>query len=196
MRNWILLFLLFVIAGCATAALPRGPDTFALADHPNAHRVGVVKVIDTRDKEGIGTIGGLGVKAKKDDMVDLTTNYLIHTLNRELSLNVVLIEELGESKPEDVIARHSVDRLLVVKVYNMRLFSFDALLHPARMTMDLEVTLYDQAGKVLFSTFVKGEHERWFGLNVSDANLGRLVDEVTKNAVYNIFYTVKLKDLL
>lgn len=184
-----------LVNGCATAKLSGGPDTFSLIEHPNTVRVGVPRVVDERGTSNVGTIGAAFIQVKSE-LVDLTTNYLINHLNTRMNLNV---ERLKTAAAQDIAAAsllHQTERVLVVRIKRLKMFSMDALMQPVEVDLDLECEVYDAVGKLIYRQTITGRHEKRIGISIVDKTTGKLVESAVLDAMNNLVKDPGLKKSL
>ena len=188
-------FLGVFISGCASAKLSRGPDTFSLIEHTNSLRVGVPKAHDERGTNRAGTIGAAFIQVKSE-LVDLTTNYLIHYLNTKLDLNVERIPMTGAKDRVSTPSPHNMDRVLILRIKRLKMFSMDALMQPVEVDLDLECEVYDSDDHLVYRQTIMGHHEKRIGISIVDKTTGKLVEAAVLDAMNNLVKDPGLKKSL
>lgn len=188
-------FVSFLVTGCATAKLSKGPDTFSLTEHTASPRIGIPRVVDERGTSQAGTIGAAFIQVK-GELMDLTTNYLVNHLNTKLNLN---IERIKAQTPQDIASassERSMDRVLIVRIKKLKIFSMDALMQPVEVDLDLAYEVYDMSGKLIHQQEVLGHHEKRLGISVVDKATGKLVEAAVLDAMKNLVKDPGLKKSL
>ncbi len=175
-----------ILSGCATARLSKGPESFALTQHPNAVNVGVAKVVDERTSANVGTIGAAGIRVKQADLSDITTNYLVNSLNTELKTNVTRIVSINNENAATVAGSTAADVFLATHIKRVKIFSADALMQPVEVNIDMELTVYDKAGKTIYTAPISGTYEKRIGISIVDKATGQLVESTVQDAVNNL----------
>ncbi len=183
MRALLFVITSLILTGCATARLPKGPESHALILYENAGRIGVPRAADERKGENIGTIGGAVIKVRKYDLVELATNYLVYYINEKIKLNVVRVT-LGESDPAEVVASaYKVDGLLVMKIKELKMFSIEALMQQVKTDLTLELMVFDASGVKIYNRVVTSHHEKRIGVSIVENSTGKIVEAVVKGAL-------------
>jgi len=172
---------IMLCAGCTTARLTAGPDVSVLQMHKDALSVGVPVVEDLRAGKKVGTIGAAGVNVEQDDLRDLATSHLVKTLNMEMGVNVVRTAASTEENLANLSGQYAVDRFVVAKIKEFKMFSADSLLQPVDVDMVYEVSVYDGSGKKIFRGSFNGQYSKRVGV-VSQKGLGQLVEATVMNA--------------
>lgn len=185
-----MVFLSALISGCATAKLSRGPDTFSLIEHSNALRVGIPRVVDERGTANIGTIGAAFIQVK-GELVDLTTNYLINHLNTKMDLNVERLKGIASAP-----SQQPTDRVLVVRIKKLKMFSIDALMQPVEVDLDLECEVYGPGGQLIHKQAIMGHHEKRIGILIGEQTTGKLVEAAVLDAMNNLVKDPGIKESL
>lgn len=194
-KTLVAAFLGVLITGCATARLSQGPDTFSLIEHSNAVRIGVPKATDARGTNKAGTIGAAFIQVKSE-LVDLTTNYLINYLNTRLNANVIRIKTVDSQEISSVSSQYQADRIFILKIKRLKMFSADALMQPVEVDLDLAFEVYDQTGKQIYKQEVTGHHEKRIGISIVDKTTGQLVEAAVLDAMNNLVKDPGLKKSL
>lgn len=188
-------FLSVFVSGCASAKLSRGPDTFPLIEHTHSLRVGVPQAVDERGTNRAGTIGAAFIQVKSE-LADLTTNYLINYLNTRLNLNVERIQMAAVQDFATIFSQHNMDRVLIVKIKRLKMFSVDALMQPVEVDLDLECEVYDPSGNLIYRQTFMGHHEKRIGISIVDKTTGKLVEAAVLDAMNNLVKDPGLKKSL
>lgn len=195
-KNFLTVLLISgLVSGCATARLDSGPS-IALTHHMQAPNVGVSKVIDERQSPNIGTIGAAGIRVKQADLSQTLTNHLIQSLNSHLKVNVTPVVEVHDQNAASVAESSNTDRVVSLRVKKLKMFSADALMQPVEVNMDLELKVYDRAGKVIYTTPVTGSYEKRIGISIVEKSTGQLVNSTVQEAINNLIKDPGLKKSL
>jgi len=152
-------------------------------------------VVDERGTANAGTIGAAFIQVK-GELVDLVTNYLINHLNTKMDLNV---ERLKTATAQDIASASSVyhtDRVLVVRIKRLKMFSMDALMQPVEIDLDLECEVYDPDGKLIYQQTIMGRNEKRIGISIVDKTTGKLVEAAVLDAMNNLVKDSGLKKSL
>lgn len=187
---WVLV--LFTISGCATAKLPAGPDIYGLNKYSDVGAVAVSKVVDERGTISAGTIGATGVRVK-NDVVPLTTNYLLSMMNTNLNLNVIPVGSLSSASAGEVLGQSDAGGGILLKIKSLKLHSVDAMMQPVEVDMDVDVAVFERGGKVVVEKSVSGHYEKRIGLSIVDKSTGELVDQVVRETIANVIKDSDIK---
>lgn len=191
----IMIALLGILEGCATARLPKSPDIYALQQFPTATRLAVPKVIDQRGTNNAGTIGAAGIRVK-DEIVDFTTNHLLHELNNRLNVNVVTTGAVDEDQASQAVETTNTDGLVIAKIKKLKMHSMDALMQPVEVDMDMDVLVFDKQGQKLLEKTIIGHYEKRIGLSVVDKSTGELVDSTVQDTMHNLVKDTDFKNAI
>lgn len=195
LKSVLVLALLAVFTGCATARLPESPDIFSLQQFSTSTRIAVPKVVDERGTNNAGTIGAAGIKVK-DEIVDFTTNHLLHALNTRLNVNVVTTGPVNEAQASQAVETSNTNGLVIAKIKRLKMHSIDALMQPVEVDMDMDVLVYDKQGQKLIEKTIIGHYEKRIGLGIVDKSTGELVDATVKETMQNLVKDTDFKNAI
>jgi hypothetical protein len=195
MRAPFILAGLFVVAGCATARLSKGPDVYTVSQHPSGLKVGVAKVVDQRESTKAGSIGATSVRVDKD-IADMTTNYLIQTLDQQMQVNVVPVEASTPAGVASIASQRGVDAVVVSQITSVKMFSADAIMQPVSTSIDMNTVVYNRDGSEKYRRSFSGKYEKRIGLTIVDKATGELVEEAVKDMMAGVGRDTGLKEAL
>lgn len=187
MRPFVLAMLIgsvVSVSGCATIALPQGPDIYSFTQQPGAPTILVARPADLRpDKKKIGTISLLSLSMKADPS-ELVGKEAVAALY-ERGINGRL-EPIPADQPAgfaDAIQRSNADGLLALSIQSLSVESFDAIMDPPTCELALQATLYDRQGSLVESSNATGHVQRGVNTFATERSVGELVGETTHDAV-------------
>jgi hypothetical protein len=185
MKRIAIALVLAVFTGCAAARLPKGPDVYSLPEYPSAPKVGVAKVADARESTKAGHIGATSVRVDKD-VADLTTNYLLDALNRDMKLNVAHAEATGPAGIASMASQQGMDAVLVSAIKRVEMSSADAVMQPVHTVVDMECVVYGRDGSERYRRLFSGSYDKRIGITIVDKATGELVENAVKETVTSL----------
>ena len=186
MKQIFLFGIIVFISGCATARLPQGPDIYSTHQYSEARAFGVVKVVDQREKKKAGTIGALTVNVDHEELAQITTNYLIESLNLKLQLNVSRISKFDPENIDLPLSNQNLNGFIVARIKKLKLFSVDAILQPVSVEIFMEIDVYNTQGQIVYSDVFDGYFNKRMGLRTSSEAHGELVESAVKTLMENL----------
>ncbi len=196
MKTTSLLLILLLINGCATARLSSGPDTTALIQHKDLASVGVATAIDDRESEAIGTLRGATIAIKRNDLVDLVSNYLIRYINEKAGLNVERVEISDTDSIKLIASKNKVKAVIVLRIKSLKLFSNDVMPRLIGAELILELSVFDETGQEIYRRPVISHFENPIESPVVEKNAKELIESVIKNGLSQYGKDAGLKKII
>lgn len=175
--------LLLSTVGCATARLPKGPDTSILIRHQEPAPVVAARALDERGSEKIGAIGATTIFVRKSELVNLVSNHLIRYLNEKVGLDVERVQTIETDSIQLTATKKKAEGVILLRIKSLRMFSLDALLDPVQTDLTLELIVFDERGEAIYRRAVTGRHEKRIGISVVEKSAGELVESVVKETL-------------
>ena len=172
-----------LLAGCATAMLPQGPDIYSFSVRPNAPTIVVARAVDERaNKQRLGSIGATQFSMKADP-VELTGKEAVAALYEQGfngTLGHVSSDQPGTFAEE--AQRLGAQGVLALRIKSISIESFDLVMDPPTAKATLEATLYDAQGNVLETSEVTGLVQRRISMFALEKASGQLAGEAIHDA--------------
>ncbi len=196
MKTTSLLLILLLINGCVGARLSSGPNTSPLIKHEDLTSVGVAATVDDRESEKVGTIGAATITVRKSDLANVVGNYLIKYINEKVGLNVerVQMNETGSIKL--AASKNKVNRIIILTIKTLNMFSLDALLQPVDVNLTLELRILGEGGDEIYRRTVTAHYAKRIKIPVIEKNTGELVESVAKEALRQYSKDQDLKKII
>ncbi len=179
----MILPIVMLLSGCATAMLPQGPDIYSFSVRPNAPTIVVARAVDERaNKQRLGSIGATQYSMKADP-VELVGKETVAALY-EQGFNARL-GQISSDRPEafsEEAQRLGAQGVLAIQVKAISLESFDILMDPPTTKATLQGTLYDSQGRSVETSEVTGLVQRRISMFAYEKASGELVGEAIHDA--------------
>ena len=189
-RKAVILSAALLLAGCATARLPQGPDIYSFSVKPGAPSVVVARVIDERaDKKRLGSIGATQYSMNSDP-VELVGKEAVAALYGQ-GLNGKM-GRVAADQPATFAGeaqRENAQGVLALHLKSLSLESFDAVMDPPTVKATLSAKLYDSQGNLLDTAEVTGLVQRRIGIFSLEKETGQLVGEAIHDAAQRLMGT-------
>ena len=185
--SWMLLPVVMLLYGCATAMLPQGPDIYSFSVRPNAPSIVVARAVDERtNKQRLGSIGATQFSMKVDP-VELVGKEAVGALYEQGfngTLGHVSSDQPGTFAEE--AQRLGAQGVLALSIKSISIESFDILMDPPTVKATLQATLYDRQGNVLETSEVTGLTQRRISAFALEKASGQLVGEAIHDAAQRL----------
>lgn len=185
-----------LILGCSTVQRPKGIDTSTPVQHQESIAAGVAATMDDRESETIGTLGGATIAIKKNDLVDLVSNYLIRYINEKAGLNVERVEISDTDSIKLIASKNKVKAVIILRIKSLKLFSNDVMPGLIGAELILELSVFDETGQEIYRRPVISHFENPIESPVVEKNAKELIESVIKNGLSQYGKDAELKNII
>lgn len=175
-------------AGCGVAFNPQFPPAPEAAAATGAPQVGLTAVRDARSSTELGKIGLASVVAGPE-----LTNYLYHSFSAALVQRGYAVQSAPD--PDKGSTSGFTAKIVQITLQSASLHTFDAVMAPAHMTVNIAIQVYDHTNKVLYSQTYRSDVKGYIGMH-SQAGYETRTGEVLSQAVTEVVNAAMLDQQL